>query len=820
MLQKFRFYQIFGQEKIKSHSKFLLKYFTIFSVIGFAISLVVFESSNILNEPLAYIFGTSSILSMVMLRISLFLRLGENSTEKTVVRIIRFVGEFLMTIIIAMFTLLVIFVVLGMLVYGITILFDIAENNIISKVLRFLLVSLSFIFTLIGSITTMPILYASEREKIDQYVTKIDKYEDNINLAIDNIEKQDDNELDKKINKFDYLVEKREEMFDLTFDDQFEDIMMKRLHNLEEKINSTVRSEREQIIEEYYDSDKNTNLQNKIIIIKYIKQLENNFDFEYDREYELQSIFDDSESFISIIDNLTDECYDHIDSNEFDDAHQKRNQIKELVSLIDESEKPDKVNQIEEDIVRSEVEYYRDIAEQSLSSENYSECKKYTNQAEKSVETSDIPDQSKEELINDLDGLRERVNEQELRSDILAYQSKIIELLGEDIGDDLFEPDDQIRFKYKKISEIAEIFDRISYDRLDTESWDKFKQAQTRHVSEITLDEIENSIEVIYETKKILSYLETVDSSHPSIDVDSWEYSMETALEEQYPDILTPIISQIDRLQDSLWKKHHLYQMSWEEFEGLIGSLYDSLGYTTTVTQGTADMGVDVWVKNDEERVAIQVKQFSPGNVVGREPLQKTVSTIAKGDADETVVVTSSQFARTAEEYANAFGSGLELISGDDLIEMLTESDIPPPVSQNEETSSKSNINHEGTPDNSSTQIGSPTKNWDEYDKYSYDRYNDATDDIEELKRKREHDKAEKLLLWCINFAEAEAKPNQRDHPRWYYKHLAIIYRKENRYDDELSILQRYVSFCNSMNIEPREEITNRLEKAKQLAAE
>jgi len=43
-------------------------------------------------------------------------------------------------------------------------------------------------------------------------------------------------------------------------------------------------------------------------------------------------------------------------------------------------------------------------------------------------------------------------------------------------------------------------------------------------------------------------------------------------------------------------------------------------------------------------------------------------------------VITTSSFARTAEDYANEFGPDIELIDGDELIEMLNNSPLPPPV--------------------------------------------------------------------------------------------------------------------------------------------
>jgi HJR/Mrr/RecB family endonuclease len=142
---------------------------------------------------------------------------------------------------------------------------------------------------------------------------------------------------------------------------------------------------------------------------------------------------------------------------------------------------------------------------------------------------------------------------------------------------------------------------------------------------------------------------------------------------------LEPIVAQIERLGDALWQREHLYDVTWEEFEHLVGELYRIRGYDVEVTQRTDDLGIDVWAERDGERTAIQVKQFSEGNTVGRETLQKLLSTIARGEADNVVVITSGEFAHTAKQYAKDT-TGMQLIDGEELLELLSESEIPPPV--------------------------------------------------------------------------------------------------------------------------------------------
>lgn len=194
-----------------------------------------------------------------------------------------------------------------------------------------------------------------------------------------------------------------------------------------------------------------------------------------------------------------------------------------------------------------------------------------------------------------------------------------------------------------------------------------------------TRDTLEECHTVVTSVEEILTYLQTAPQSHPSIDGNGWREAVTVAIEETHPGILAPIVGQIERLGNELWQREHLYEVTWEEFEHLVGELYRDLGYEVEVTQGTADLGIDVWAERGGKRTAIQVKQFSEGNTVGREVLQKLLSTVARGEADNAVVVTSGEFARTAENYA-ADTPDLQLIDGEELLELLSESQVPPPV--------------------------------------------------------------------------------------------------------------------------------------------
>lgn len=195
--------------------------------------------------------------------------------------------------------------------------------------------------------------------------------------------------------------------------------------------------------------------------------------------------------------------------------------------------------------------------------------------------------------------------------------------------------------------------------------------------------EVETSVisdieEIVTVADDALKQLSSLEYDHPAIDRDSWIESIELALEEQYLPSIAPVSEQLERLSEGLWEEDDLHIYHWQEFETLVGDLYREEGFDVEVTQDSTDLGVDVWAHNKTEHVAIQVKQFQKGGTVGRETLQKLVSTLAKGDADRAVVVTSGEFANTARRYAQDFGDELDLVGSDELIRRLSESSIPP----------------------------------------------------------------------------------------------------------------------------------------------
>jgi len=98
------------------------------------------------------------------------------------------------------------------------------------------------------------------------------------------------------------------------------------------------------------------------------------------------------------------------------------------------------------------------------------------------------------------------------------------------------------------------------------------------------------------------------------------------------------------------------------------------------------------------------------------------------------------------------------------------------------------------------------------------DHYTDHVERVKQLKREQRYEEAIELLSKLVDATENESKEAGEGWgvAPWYYEQLAIIYRKEKRYDDEVAILERYQAQPKSPGTGPG-KLAERLEKARRL---
>lgn len=91
-------------------------------------------------------------------------------------------------------------------------------------------------------------------------------------------------------------------------------------------------------------------------------------------------------------------------------------------------------------------------------------------------------------------------------------------------------------------------------------------------------------------------------------------------------------------------------------------------------------------------------------------------------------------------------------------------------------------------------------------------------DTIKLQKRLGQNDEAIALLLEIVDAIEREAAAYNDGVAPWYYEQLAILYRKQKRFADEVAILERYDRQLKAAGARPA-KLAERLGKARALLA-
>ncbi len=90
------------------------------------------------------------------------------------------------------------------------------------------------------------------------------------------------------------------------------------------------------------------------------------------------------------------------------------------------------------------------------------------------------------------------------------------------------------------------------------------------------------------------------------------------------------------------------------EFEVIVATLFQDMGYDVKVTKKGNDFGVDVIATSESEKVAIQVKKWAKGNNVGNRDVQRLLGAMQLSTikATKSILITTSDFTRQARKQA------------------------------------------------------------------------------------------------------------------------------------------------------------------------
>lgn len=118
-------------------------------------------------------------------------------------------------------------------------------------------------------------------------------------------------------------------------------------------------------------------------------------------------------------------------------------------------------------------------------------------------------------------------------------------------------------------------------------------------------------------------------------------------------------------------------------FEQVVIDLLFAMGYggsreeAAQVTKKSSDEGIDGIINEDRlglDIIYVQAKRWH--NTIGRKEIQSFVGALAGKQADKGVFITTSDFAKTAAEYARTVTQKVILIDGQRLAELMIEHDV------------------------------------------------------------------------------------------------------------------------------------------------
>lgn len=111
------------------------------------------------------------------------------------------------------------------------------------------------------------------------------------------------------------------------------------------------------------------------------------------------------------------------------------------------------------------------------------------------------------------------------------------------------------------------------------------------------------------------------------------------------------------------------------EFEQLIADIWEHRGWSTSVTPGSGDRGIDVIARKShpfDQKQLLQAKRHSAGNKVGSPDVERYNGLRHREDGvDSVIIVTTSSF--TAEAQRTAKDLNVKLLSGEDLVGIIIE---------------------------------------------------------------------------------------------------------------------------------------------------
>lgn len=126
-------------------------------------------------------------------------------------------------------------------------------------------------------------------------------------------------------------------------------------------------------------------------------------------------------------------------------------------------------------------------------------------------------------------------------------------------------------------------------------------------------------------------------------------------------------------LLDSQRNLQTIKQLSWREFELMVGEAYRRNGYQVIETPEGPDGGVDLVARKDGEKYLIQCKHWQ-SRKVDVKIVREMLGVLSRSGAAGGVIVTTGELTTAARSEAE--GQALELIDGNGLQKLLAEIEV------------------------------------------------------------------------------------------------------------------------------------------------
>ncbi len=123
------------------------------------------------------------------------------------------------------------------------------------------------------------------------------------------------------------------------------------------------------------------------------------------------------------------------------------------------------------------------------------------------------------------------------------------------------------------------------------------------------------------------------------------------------------------RLLDKQKNIQSIRDLSWKQFEELVGEAYRRQGYTVLENEGAGpDGGVDLWLRKDGNQYLVQCKQWKTLKV-GVKVVREMYGLVTAHKASGSIIITSGLFTQEAKAFAR--DKPLDLVEGQQLVAMI-----------------------------------------------------------------------------------------------------------------------------------------------------